>query len=116
MMRLCDGPHIRGAVAEAINAPQSRSTERRTYGDRNEDDRAGVFSRGAGESFLRRAEAVVGEEVSAADGQRGARRRRRAKPRWPVPGAAFQRLHDGRAALILATYSRSLVLKVPERG
>ena len=34
--------------------------------------------------------------------------RRRAKPRGPVPGAAFQRLHDGPAALILGTRSRSL--------
>ena len=42
-------------------------------------------------SLEKRCQDLVGKED---------RRRRRAKPRRPVPGATLQRLHDGRAALV----------------
>ena len=47
-----------------------------------------------GNQFKSRERCVDGEEVSR-DGRQGAVRRRRAKPHWPVPSAALQRLHDG---------------------
>src|SRR5262245_56550701 len=70
--------------------------------NRHEDDCAGIFSHRVGGSISRSARdqvksrqcCVDGKEVSR-DGRAGAVRRRRAKPHWPVPSAALQRLHDG---------------------
>src|SRR5262249_39762532 len=69
----------------------------------HEDDRAGAFSRRIDRAL------VAGRYAAGVprDGRQGDARGRRTRPRRSLPGAALQRLHDGRGTVITPAHLRT---------